>query len=198
MNKIPNWGLAVVGIGLTCALVSGFLFIAYQLLKAVGVDTSSVKVVAQTVNDALWLVGWTTMVAILGVRALLFSIPFCSRRDILGTVCSGMAILLAYPFIFAVVCQSLYRQFGGFAGAHPNADWTAFAFSWLFDAVTFNASQIWEWLPTPIQPTTWWSETLVWIFCLVSDLIIFAALINLARLAWVAVTGRQQGIEQQG
>ena len=122
--------------------------------------------------------------------------PTSSCLQTLGAALIGVAYLLGYPFLFSLVCQNFYVLFGGFSGRQA-LDLTTYAYSWFLDSVTFNASQIWSWLPTSIKPTAWWSETLLWLFCAVSDLILFAGLVNMARVIWVVVT-RRLDIEQQG
>lgn len=77
-----------------------------------------------------------------------------------------------------------------------DANWLGFVYSWLLDSLTFNASQIGNWLPTQIQPNTWWSDWLVWLFCVVSDVILLGILLNILRLVRVVVTARV-GIDQQ-
>jgi hypothetical protein len=84
------------------------------------------------------------------------------------------------PSLFGALCAGLLTQFGGFSGVGNNPDWNQFGYSWLFDSLTFNATQV-AGFTTPIQPSTWWSDALVVLFSFVSDVVLFAALVNVVR-----------------
>jgi hypothetical protein len=158
------------------------------------------------VSYVLFLVGLTVA---FGARSLyLGDIDSRTYAFLLGA--SGLLPLLAYPWFFSGLCQGLSLQYGGFAGAPPAGQgldlafpypsWAIFGFSWFLDSVTFNASQLGNWLPTSIQPTAWWSNVLVWLFSVVSDALLFAVIVNILRLVGMAATGRgiERGVEQEG
>lgn len=109
----------------------------------------------------------------------------------LGLLPAAGSIWFVVPIAFGQVCRELFLQFGGFAGVHStsvtaalfgNPDWSIFAFSWLLSTMTFNASQIFGWVTTPIQATAWWSGILIVLFSIVSDVVLVAGLINLLQL----------------
>jgi hypothetical protein len=109
------------------------------------------------------------------------------------------AIFFFLPLSFSEVCREFFHQFGGFTGIPSgdrvvftafSANWATFAFSWLFDSLTFNASQVFGWVQTPIQATAWWSGLLIVGFSVVSDVILFGSVINLLRAGAARVTGR--------
>jgi hypothetical protein len=119
--------------------------------------------------------------------------------DRFGAIFSSVVVvgvLLFYSFVFGSSSHYLFSLYGEIADVPHIADGNAFAYSWFVDTVTFNASQIWAWLPTAFRPSVWWSNMILWLFCLVSDFILYAGLINALRLVWSGVTGR--GIEQKG
>jgi hypothetical protein len=104
---------------------------------------------------------------------------------------------LMIPLSFGFLCQDLSLLYGGFAGmpAHESfiatrLDWLGFGLAWLFDTLSFNASQIFQWSTTPIYPTTVWSGGLLWAYCVVMDLIVLAGLINIVLLLRALVTKR--------
>jgi hypothetical protein len=56
-----------------------------------------------------------------------------NRSDAIWLAIGGAMLLLAYPYLFGELCQSVYLQYGGFAGVPSNADWTMFAYSWFWE-----------------------------------------------------------------
>jgi hypothetical protein len=138
---------------------------------------------------------------------------FTGRRAAVASITLEGIYLVGYPIVFGLLCLFLFLQYGGFAGMPSDArafpapssgatgagdrGWVTFAYSWFLDSVTFNASQLGAWLPTPIHPTAWWSNALVWLFSVATDLVLFGALINVLRLAWWGITGRGTVTEQQ-
>jgi hypothetical protein len=114
----------------------------------------------------------------------------------IAAILAGISVILIYPLPYSFLCAGLCSPYGGFAGVPLNAvskgDWLTFAYSWFFDSVTTNATQLAHWPASPIQPTALWSNVLVWLFCVVSDFVLFSGLINVWRVFWHAVTRRRR------
>jgi hypothetical protein len=112
------------------------------------------------------------------------------EEGLLGVFANWPNLMATLPISFAGLCRALFLQFGGFTGVHEGAQvhsiladvpWSSFAYSWLLDSLTFNASQMFGWVTTPIQPVAWWSRLLVVGFSVVADTILFASVVNVIR-----------------
>jgi hypothetical protein len=174
-------------------------------------EASSIVSVIITVSYGVAVVGATGIVSLLAVGSLFTPQRESAdwRLEAFNLAFTATIFVAAYPYLVSGLFQCLHYWYGGFSGvpsaSHdiaklllPDLSWITFSYSYFFDSATFNTSQIWSWLPTSIQPTVWWSETLVWLFCLLSDIILFAALIYALRLIWMGTTGRLRGTELEG
>jgi hypothetical protein len=134
--------------------------------------------------------------------ALVFLVPRLVRgfrkSDVGKVFPLAFGVIIVTTGAFGELCRELYIQFGGFSGvqtAFPfthyipgNSPWVKFAASWLLNTFTFNASQLFGWMTTPIQATAWWSRSLIVLFSLASGLVLFSAVISMVRWAIATVT----------
>jgi hypothetical protein len=189
-----SWLVTITGLGMLVMVVGGFVFAITGFIGSL-IGWWIPDIVA-TVFGLIFIVGVTAWELLFVIRGFFAPPEFRCFGIMMAPI--GTLALLIYPSWFGDLFQGLYSSYGGFAGVAQNADaaWSTFAYSWFLDSVTFNASQIWDWLPTPIRPTAWWSDLLLWVFCLVSDFILYAGLVNMLRLLWFGVTGRG-GIKEQ-
>jgi predicted PurR-regulated permease PerM len=210
MRRLAGWailgGMALAAVVMVVALFVGFYL---DYLGETGVDSHTAFNILQVIFAICLVLLFTALATGYSLRPLFAAMESrMTRRNAIETA----VILLLYPAVFAILCAALFTQFGGFAGVpshYPQTsslviesikrivDFVPFSYSWFLDSVTFNASQLWAWLPTPIQPTTWWANTLVWLFSLLSDVVLVTAFLNLAGVFWIR-TARRQSNEQQG
>jgi hypothetical protein len=126
---------------------------------------------------------------------------FLQGADNVSMVVVFFIVLLFAPIAFGQMCRELFIQFGGFTGVQGAnsysvigmifGDWTNFAYSWLLNSLTFNATQVFGWATTPIQASAWWSGWLIVLFSVVADFVLFAGLLNLVKTLYPRLFSRR-------
>jgi hypothetical protein len=173
------------------------LIVAFMVLSTVTVFVVDSVEGAGGDNGVLDIAVYGSILAAGTLIALFFSLPRLlglftpensERSDLVLLV---LFLGLTIPAAFGRTCRGLSLLYGGFSGIDRSAPivaqnvvnhWDTFAYSWLLDSFTFNASQVFNWIPTPIHPTAWWAGLLVVGFSIVADTILFAGVINVFRL----------------
>ena len=100
---------------------------------------------------------------------------------------AAIALLVA----FSQISKFLYMAYGGSANNTGYWHWLRYGFANLFEGAFFDIPSVYNWKVSEIQPTSFWSQTLVFIFRTALEFLVVANILKQYRLA-----GRSRGKNQ--